>query len=527
MIQRHSCVGVRVPRVAVRVLAGSSIAWSLASCSGTDVAILRVDEGSGGANASAGPSEGMSPAGAGSSEPNAPPPTASNEGAGGAPSLEPPPAVSPASQAGAASLPETPASKELETPLEPEPVEPAPTQPEPAEPTEPEPTEPVPTVPGALSCEPAQGTLPGLRLTPIVAGLDRPTFVTAAPNDDERLFVLEKPGKIRIVRDGQLLARPFLDLSERVATDNEEGLIGLAFHPDYADNGRFFVQYALLDDASAPGNRQVVLSEFARSVDDAELADAESEQRMMLVEQPADIHLGGMLAFGPADGMLYISRGDGGTTSSQDLDAWHGKMLRIDVDDVSNGELYGIPEGNLVGDGVLPEIWSAGLRNPWRFSFDACTADIYIGDVGESSFEEINFEPAGVNGHDYGWRTTEGPQCFNSEGIDPTESCDKAGLVDPVVFYGHDLGCSVTGGYVYRGSRIPALRGAYLYADYCSGFFGSFRIENGQAVDVRDLSEDLNPEPDDVTLVASFGVDNAGEMYVVSQIGGLYRIDPE
>jgi glucose/arabinose dehydrogenase len=241
---------------------------------------------------------------------------------------------------------------------------------------------------------------------------------------------------------------------------------------------------------------------------------------MMLVEQPADIHLGGMLAFGPADGMLYISRGDGGTGESQDVNSVFGKLLRIDVDEQSDGLPYGIPDGNL-----NDEVWSLGLRNPWRFSFDACIGDIYIGDVGEASFEEIDFEPAGVVGLNHGWKVVEGPQCFSDEPPAPT-TCDQTGFTPAVHLYERDFGCAVTGGYVYRGTRIPALRGTYIYADYCFGNFGSFRMQNGQAVDVRDITDNIN-SPSKLQLINSFGVDNGGEMYVVSQSGTLFRIDPD
>lgn len=378
-----------------------------------------------------------------------------------------------------------------------------------------------PSAGGTSSCERGAAQLPALQLTEVVRGLRQPTFMAAAPGDDARLFVLERSGTIRIVRDGQLVAEPFLDLSERVATSNEQGLIGLAFHPRYAENGRFFVQYALLDPARPEGaDQQVVLSELVRSGADPERADGTSERVLMVVEQPADIHLGGMLAFGPLDGMLYISRGDGGLSQSRDLDSWLGKMLRIDVDGAGGGLPYGIPAGNLSGPGVLPEIWSRGLRNPWRFGFDACTGDLYIGDVGEDTTEELNFEPAKVPGSDYGWKLTEGSACYP-----PGTACDPSGVAAPVMSYSHELGCAVVSGTVYRGQKIPGLRGTYLYADYCSGYFGSFSMDQGRALNARDLSEDLNPNG--LAGITSFGVDNAGELYVLTFPGVLYRIDPE
>jgi glucose/arabinose dehydrogenase len=375
-------------------------------------------------------------------------------------------------------------------------------------------------VPGDLSCAPPEGTS-ALQLTEIVTGLVEPVFVTAAPGDATRLYVLERTGTIRVVRDGQLLPEPFLDLRARVATSNEEGLVGLAFHPDYQQNGRFFIQYALLDATRGEDDdEQIVLSELARSDADPDRAAPDSERTLMIVEQPADIHLGGMLAFGPRDGFLYVGRGDGGTNNGpQDTERLFGKILRIDVDTTTGDLPYGIPEGNMGVDGILPEIWSMGLRNPWRFSFDSCTGDLYIGDVGENTFEEINVEPADTPGRNYGWKTVEGSACFEAT------TCDTSGFTAPTLAYGRDFGCAVTGGYVYRGQRIPGLRGTYLYADFCSGNVGSFRFEGGVATAASDITADLNPTG--IPLITSFGVDNAGELYVVSQLGSLYRIDPQ
>jgi glucose/arabinose dehydrogenase len=448
------------------------------------------------------------------------PPTSGNEGSGGAPPLDPGDDVSPG-EGGSAPMTPPDDGNAGGPPVEPPPEEPPPEEPPPEEPPpeEPPPEEPPPGEPKRVNCTAPQGAFPDLKLTPLVSGLVEPTFVTAAPGDDTRLYVLEKGGTIRIVKSGQLLAEPFLNLSAFVDTFNEQGLVGLAFHPDYAANGRFFVQYAFLDPTRQPNDpHEIVLSEFARSAESPDRAVLDSERVQMIVGQPSDIHLAGMLAFGPTDGMLYISRGDGGTTESQDPTSPFGKLLRIDVNEQGEGLPYGIPEGNL-----NDEVWSLGLRNPWRFSFDACIGDIYIGDVGEASFEEINFEPAGVVGLNHGWKTVEGPQCF---GEAPVPACDQTGFTPAVLLYERDFGCAVTGGYVYRGTRIPALRGTYIYADYCFGNFGSFRVDAGQAVDVRDITANINP-PAKVQLITSFGVDNGGEMYVTSLNGGLYRIDPE
>ncbi|HTV19940.1 MAG TPA: PQQ-dependent sugar dehydrogenase [Polyangiaceae bacterium] len=490
-------------------------------CSGKDVELV----GTGGAGAQPSvPDEPNAIGGSSDEDPSPPdmpavdepgPPPDMNEGTGGAPPLDPPGAVSPGT---GGTLPTMPPPDET-PPSDPPPSDP-PSDPPPSDPPpNPVPEDPPPGDPKVINCQPPAGSLPGLKLTPLVSGLNEPTFVTAAPGDDTRLYVLEKSGAIRIVENGQLLPEPFLNLTEFVDTFNEQGLVGLAFHPNYAENGRFFVQYAYLDPARQPNDlHEIILSEFSRSAESPNRAVLESEQVLMVVEQPSDIHLAGMLAFGPTDGMLYISRGDGGTSESQDLDSPLGKLLRIDVDEPSAGRPYGVPEGNL-----NDVVWNYGLRNPWRFSFDACIGDIYIGDVGEASFEEINFAPAGVNGQNYGWKVAEGPQCYSEE--PPAPACDTSGFTPAIVSYERDFGCAVTGGYVYRGSRIPALRGTYIYADYCFGNFGALRIENGRAVDVREITDDINP-PTKVQLITSFGVDNGGEMYVVTQTGELYRIDP-
>jgi glucose/arabinose dehydrogenase len=378
---------------------------------------------------------------------------------------------------------------------------------------------PPPIDPSPINCAPAQGEPPGLRLTPIASGLGELTHIVAAPGDDTRLLVLERIGRVQILENGVRLPQPFLDLTPRVDTINEEGLIGLAFHPRYSENGRLYVQYASVETGDDDAQR-IILSEFTRSLTNPNQADPASERILMIVEQPSDIHLGGMLAFG-LDGFLYISRGDGGSSDSQNLGSWLGKMLRIDVDTTSDDRPYGIPDGNMTGGDVLPEIWSRGWRNPWRFSFDACTGDMFVGDVGEARREEIDFEPRNTPGLDYGWTSLEGTLCLADGG-----TCDPGGLTPPVLEYEHsDFGCAVIGGYVYRGERIAGLRGTYLYADYCSGNFGSFRIENGQAVDRRDITLDINPG--ELNLVASFGVDNSGEIYLVTTFGTVYRIDPD
>lgn len=403
-------------------------------------------------------------------------------------------------------------------------------------------------------CGAAVGEAPALKLTPIVTGLDLPTYVTAAPGDAESLFVLEQRGAIRRVRGTSIDSAPWGDLSDRVFTTlpaySEYGLLGLAFHPSFASNGRVFIHYSSRAVPElAIGEGAGVISEF--SLDAAGGLDGGSERRLLVVEQPEGNHNGGMLAFGPRDGLLYIGKGDGGgqgdpRSNGQSLATWLGKMLRIDVDAPAGNAAYAIPAGNMTGAGVLPEIWSYGLRNPWRFSFDACSAELYIGDVGQNLFEEIDIEPPNTGGRNYGWSVLESSSCFNDVPDEPPgprpsftaplASCETANLTAPVAEYNRLWGCSLTGGYVYRGHAIPSLRGTYLYADYCTGNFGALRTEGGSLLEQTDITTDLNP--DGLISFSSFGTDNAGEMYVLSHsgaafpafVGGagvLYRIDPE
>jgi glucose/arabinose dehydrogenase len=356
-----------------------------------------------------------------------------------------------------------------------------------------------------------------LRLTPVASGLTQPTFLTALPGSDT-LLVLEQRGRIRKIEAGELAAEPFLDLTDRVTSGGEQGLLGLAFHPNFAENGRFFVHYSAREgEVSGDG----VISEFVRRGSELRV-DAGTERRLMAVGQPFANHNGGMLAFSPSDGLLYIGLGDGGSggdpqENGQNTQRWLGKMLRIDVDARDAGE-YGIPEGNMVGAGVRPEIWSYGWRNPWRFSFDAANGDLYVGDVGQGEVEEVDYEPKGAGGRNYGWNSLEGSQCFR-----PNNGCERAGTTLPVAEYSHASGCSITGGYVYRGQAIPDLRGVYLYADYCSGLFGSLRIEAEQVIGQRDITASINPEG--LEQITSFGVDGQGEMYVLVRAGTAYRID--
>ncbi|HST39258.1 MAG TPA: PQQ-dependent sugar dehydrogenase, partial [Conexibacter sp.] len=310
-----------------------------------------------------------------------------------------------------------------------------------------------------------------------VGSFDGPVYVTQAPGDPSRLFVVEQAGRIRVIRNGRTLPTPFLDVSDRIASGGEQGLLSVAFAPDYADSGRFYVDYT-----DRAGDTRVV--EFRRGAS-ADRADAGSARQVLFQEQPESNHNGGLLLFGP-DGKLYIGFGDGGggndqhgaRGNAQELGTWLGKLLRIDPR-ASGGRPYSVPADNpFVGrSGVRPEIWSWGLRNPWRFSFDRATGDLTIGDVGQNAVEEIDFvrrsgagAGAGVN---FGWRPWEG-----RSRLFPRERAP--GAVFPVLEYRHDRGgCSVTGGYVVRDRRIPALAGRYLYADFCQSALRTARLRPG------------------------------------------------
>lgn len=361
----------------------------------------------------------------------------------------------------------------------------------------------------------------GLALVEVASGLDTPVYVTDAGDGSGRLFVVEKAGLIRIFKDGALLAAPFLDIRDRVADDGEAGLLSVAFPPDFAQSGVFYVYYnhdgelvgpQPIDDGRNAGY-DTVIARF-RIGSDPNRADAAGEERILVRSQPYINHNGGLIKFGP-DGYLYIGLGDGGDggdpqNQAQNLNTLLGKMLRIQV--ASTGT-YTIPAGNpyLGNAAALPEIWHFGLRNPWRWSFDRTTGDLWIADVGQGGFEEIDFAAAGTGGLNYGWRCKEGFADYNL-----TPPCNGA-LTAPVAVYGRTLGRSVTGGYVYRGSAFPALQGYYFYGDYVSGRIWSLRDVNGQwSEPAQELDTELS--------IASFGEDEAGELYVVDIGGSLYRL---
>ena len=332
----------------------------------------------------------------------------------------------------------------------------------------------------------------------IVSGLTSPIGLVNAADGSGRLFVVEQPGLIRVIWDGELLSEPFLDISEKVSCCSERGLLGLAFHPDYDQNGLFFVNYTDL-------NGDTVISRFQVS-DDPEIADQASEAQFLGVAQPFPNHNGGGLAFGPDGG----SGGDplGNAQNTHNL---LGKLLRLDVD---QGDLYAIPAGNPFAEGGgAPEIWVFGLRNPWRFSFDRLAGDLFIGDVGQGSWEEIDYLSTGSpGGANLGWNYREGSHPYSAASV-PDDSL----LIDPVSEYSHDQGISVIGGAVYRGNQLPDWQGIYLYGDYGSGFiWGLFQAEDGSWQNAR-LFQTGN-------RITSFGEDESGEVFYVDPDGSLFKL---
>jgi glucose/arabinose dehydrogenase len=339
-------------------------------------------------------------------------------------------------------------------------------------------------------------------------GFDQPVQVVDAGDDSGRLFVVEQPGRIRIVQDNQVLPEPFLDLSDLVSCCGERGLLSVAFHPDYAENGEVFVDYTDV-------NGDTVVIRYQVSAADPSRADPASARIILSVKQPAANHNGGLLLLGPRDGYLYIGLGDGGGgngQNGQDLSTLLGKILRIDVDRTSAGLPYSIPPDNPFVDqpGARPEIWAYGVRNPWRFSFDRVTGDLWIGDVGSATYEEVNEQPAASpGGENYGWDVMEGREC-RAEG-----GCDA--FVAPVSGFDHDKGCVVTGGYVYHGTGMPELEGIYLFADYCSGrVWGLVRDTGATWTRLDPVETGLR--------ISSFGEDATGELYVVDIQGVIYRL---
>jgi glucose/arabinose dehydrogenase len=358
---------------------------------------------------------------------------------------------------------------------------------------------------------PVAGT-PSLTTTRVAEGLASPLDLQAPAGDSARVFVVEQPGRIRVVRNGSLLAAPFLDISSQVSFGGEQGLLGLAFHPRYRENGRFFVNYT-----DVRGDTHI--AEF-HAGPSADVADAGSERLVLFVEQPFSNHNAGGMAFGN-DGFLYFGLGDGGSGgdpfgNGQDLNTLLGKLLRIDVE---RGIPYGIPPDNpfVNRPGARAEIWAYGLRNPWRFSIDRSNGDLYIGDVGQNRREEVDVGLASRRGgENYGWNVMEGFLCFN-----PATGCDTSGLTLPVLDYGS--GCSVIAGPVYRGCRMPGHHGTFFFGDFCEGFVRSFRLVNGAVAEQRDWTDALARG---VGSLSAFGVDADGEMYILDLEGDVFKVVP-
>ncbi len=370
-------------------------------------------------------------------------------------------------------------------------------------------------------------TVTGTAITSVrvASGLYKPLHVTAPRIDPHRVFVVEQGGTIRILKHGVLQPHAFLDIGSKIACCGERGLLSLAFHPDYEHNGRFFVYY------TAPGG-DVTIARYTVSAN-PDLADAASETILLTIaHRDHDNHNGGQLAFGP-DGYLYAAIGDGGGAgdpleNGQNLATMLGKQLRIDVD-VDTPPYRAVPPGNPFAGADDPYnlIWAYGLRNPWRFSFDRGTGDLYIGDVGQGTMEEVDVQPAGTGGSNYGWDIFEGRTCFEPDRL-PQCPDPPTGYTMPVLQYDHSEGCSVIGGFVYRGCSMPDLHGTYFYSDYCSAFIRTFTgVSGGDAPALADRPADVHPPGDlSISSVTSFGEDARGELYVVDQGGEVFKIVP-
>jgi len=383
----------------------------------------------------------------------------------------------------------------------PTPIGAAPAKPIAAAPADPKPDDPTaaPPPPSETLTAPPTDLARGIKLTAVAAGFDRPVALVVAPGDArQRLFVVEQPGRIRVIEGGQRTPTVFFDLAKGVSSANEQGLLGLAFHPRFAENRKLYVDYTDL-----AGDTHVV--EYQVSARDPDRVDPATARELLTIEQPYANHNGGNLVFGP-DGGLWIGTGDGGAGgdprgNGQNPKALLGKMLRLDVDT----------------PGAQPEIAAIGLRNPWRYSFDAATGDLYIGDVGQNAWEQVYVVPADRRtGHNFGWNVAEGRHCFERD------TCDRAGFTAPVADYPHADGCSITGGFVYRGKALPALDGVYFYADYCTAIVRSFRWAKAGIRDHWDWKAALDPDGT-LAQISSFGVDADGELYVLSLGGEVYR----
>ncbi|MFN3390929.1 MAG: PQQ-dependent sugar dehydrogenase [Meiothermus ruber] len=360
---------------------------------------------------------------------------------------------------------------------------------------------------------------PSLHLSLLVSsGLSQPLYLTHAGDGSGNLYVVEKAGRIRLIENGALRTQAFLDITEKTSKGSEQGLLGLAFHPNYRNNGFFYVNYT-----NSSGDTVIARYTANRS---SKMADPSSEQVVLSVDQPYDNHNAGWLGFGP-DGMLYIPLGDGGSGGdpqnyAQRLEPQSGnrhllgKVLRIDINGSELGHNYRIPPDNPSLGGRVSEIWAYGLRNPWRASFDRQTGDLWIGDVGQNNQEEVNRGVGGGKGLNYGWKIMEGTNCYDNS-IAP--GCGSSNLTQPVHVYGRSDGYSVTGGYVYRGTRYPRMRGRYFFTDFGSGHLWSLYQVNGaweRKTEITSAGGSL----------ASFGEDEQGELYVMSLFGGqVWRVE--
>lgn len=351
----------------------------------------------------------------------------------------------------------------------------------------------------------------------VASGLSSPVLVTAPAGDFERIFIVEQTGKIKVFKNGNLLPDPFLDISSKISSGGERGLLGLAFHPD--DPGLFFVDYT-----NTSGN--TVIASYKIIDGNPDMADPGSDVILLTISQPYSNHNGGCINFG-SDGYLYIGMGDGGSGNdpgnrAQDGSTLLGKILRINVD---GGLAYSIPADNPFVDdpGVLDEIWTIGVRNPWRYSFDRFTGDLYIADVGQNAIEELDFQSvASPGGENYGWRCMEGTQCTGLTGC----TCDAPELTLPYYDYNHSAGrCSITGGYVYRSESLPLLQGTYFFGDYCSAEIWSLVYEGGLVKEFTDRTDELNPGSGlSIDWISSFGQDGNGDLYICDIGGEVFKI---
>jgi len=345
-----------------------------------------------------------------------------------------------------------------------------------------------------------------IALKEIAHGLRRPVLLTVAPNDARRrLFIVEQRGAIRILENGKLLDKPFFTIKD-LSTGNEQGLLGLAFHPKFADNRKLYINYTSADAATH-------IVEYQVSATDPDVVDPATRREIVRIEQPYSNHNGGNVVFGP-DGKLYCGMGDGGAANDPEKNGQNptsllAKMLRFDVD----------------GD-AKPEIVHIGLRNPWRFSFDKKTGDLYIGDVGQNLWEEVDLVAASEKGSkNFGWNVMEGTHCFDAETGGTKKECNRTGLALPAVEYSHEQGCSITGGMVYRGKALPVLDGRYFYADYCTGLLRSFTWTRGAVREHWDWKAAIDQQGV-LTQISSFGTDTDGELYVVELTGSIYQLVP-